>query len=88
MLRPLAFLDQNNTETYLRMAEFGLGDNLLVCPITTPGAEGRWMYLPRGDWFYYWTDMPRPAAAKCGPPPTSRVFHSSFGPAPSCPCSP
>ena len=59
MLRPLTFLDQNDTETYLRMAEFGLGDNLLVCPITQPGAEGRWMYLPRGDWFYYWTDEPQ-----------------------------
>ncbi|WP_197076826.1 glycoside hydrolase family 31 protein [Hymenobacter terrenus] len=58
MLRPLTFLDQNDTETYLRMAEFGLGDNLLVCPITQAGAEGRWMYLPRGDWFYYWTDAP------------------------------
>ena len=59
MLRPLTFLDQNDTETYLRMAEFGLGDNLLICPITQPGADGRWMYLPRGDWFYYWTDTPQ-----------------------------
>jgi alpha-glucosidase len=56
MLRPLAFLDQADTDTYLRMAEFSLGDHLLVCPITTPGADGRWMYLPRGDWFYYYTD--------------------------------
>ena len=59
MLRPLTFLDQNDPETYLRMAEFSLGDNLLVCPITTAGAEGRWMYLPRGDWYYYWTDAPQ-----------------------------
>jgi alpha-glucosidase len=56
MLRPLTFLDQTDPETYLRMAEFCLGDNLLVCPITQPGAEGRWMYLPRGEWYYYWTD--------------------------------
>ena len=56
MLRPLTFLDQHDPETYLRMAEFALGDHLLVCPITTAGADGRWMYLPRGDWFYYWTD--------------------------------
>ncbi|MFD1468907.1 glycoside hydrolase family 31 protein [Hymenobacter caeli] len=56
MLRPLTFLDQNDPETYLRMAEFSLGDHLLVCPITTPGVDGRWMYLPRGDWYYYWTD--------------------------------
>jgi alpha-glucosidase len=64
MLRPLTFLDQNDTETYLRMAEFGLGDNLLICPITQPGAEGRWMYLPRGDWFYYWTDEPKAGGAE------------------------
>jgi alpha-glucosidase len=56
MLRPLTFLDQNDPETYLRMAEFSLGDNLLVCPITQAGVDGRWMYLPKGQWYYYWTD--------------------------------
>ncbi|GAA3917778.1 TIM-barrel domain-containing protein [Hymenobacter algoricola] len=64
MLRPLTFLDQTDTETYLRMAEFGLGDHLLVCPITQAGADGRWMYLPRGDWFYYWTDEPKAGGAE------------------------
>lgn len=64
MLRPLTFLDQNDTETYLRMAEFGLGDHLLICPITQPGADGRWMYLPRGDWYYYWTDEPKTGGAE------------------------
>ncbi len=56
MLKPLVFLDQYDSETYWRMAEFGLGDNLLVCPITQPEADGRWLYLPRGNWYYYWTD--------------------------------
>lgn len=64
MLRPLAFLDQNDTDTYLRMAEFALGDHLLVCPITQAGADGRWMYLPRGNWFYYWTDEPKGGGAE------------------------
>ncbi|WP_231403178.1 glycoside hydrolase family 31 protein [Hymenobacter guriensis] len=64
MLRPLAFLDQNDTDTYLRMAEFSLGDHLLVCPITQTGADGRWMYLPRGEWFYYWTDEPKTGGAE------------------------
>ena len=59
MLRPLTFLDQNDPETYLRMAEFSLGDNLLVCPITQAGVDGRWMYLPKGQWYYYWTDEPK-----------------------------
>ncbi|WP_240737404.1 glycoside hydrolase family 31 protein [Hymenobacter metallicola] len=64
VLRPLTFLDQNDTETYLRMAEFSLGDHLLVCPITQAGADGRWMYLPRGDWFYYWTDEAKTGGAE------------------------
>ncbi len=56
MLRPLAFLDQNDPECYHRMAEFSLGDNLLVCPITQQGVEGRILYLPQGQWFNFWTD--------------------------------
>ena len=56
MLRPLPFLDQDDTETYHRMAEFGVGDNLLICPITQAEVDGRWLYLPRGTWHYYWTD--------------------------------
>jgi alpha-glucosidase len=56
MLKPLVYLDQYDSETYLRMAEFGLGENILVCPITQAEAEGRWLYLPRGNWYYYWTD--------------------------------
>ncbi len=56
MLRPLALLDQNDPECYHRMAEFSLGDNLVVCPITQPGVEGRIMYLPQGHWYNFWTD--------------------------------
>ena len=55
MLRPLVYLDQDDPETYSRMAEFALGDHLLACPITQADAEGRWMYLPRGEWYYWWT---------------------------------
>jgi alpha-glucosidase len=57
MLRPLVFLDQEDSETYMRMAEFSLGDNLLLCPITQAEVDGRWLYLPKGHWYYYWTDQ-------------------------------
>jgi alpha-glucosidase len=57
MLRPLVFLDQEDSETYLRMAEFSLGDNLLICPITQAEVDGRWLYLPKGQWYYYWNDL-------------------------------
>ncbi|WP_245590568.1 glycoside hydrolase family 31 protein [Adhaeribacter aquaticus] len=56
MLRPLVFLDQWDSETYSRMAEFGLGDNLLICPITQAEVDGRWLYLPKGNWYYFWDD--------------------------------
>lgn len=56
MLRPLSFVSQNDPETYYRQEEFLLGDHLLVCPVTQAAADGRWLYLPKGKWFYYWTD--------------------------------
>lgn len=57
MLKPLAFLDGKDSETYYRQAEFGLGDNLLICPIAEEKADGRWMYLPQGKWYYWWDDQ-------------------------------
>ncbi|MEM6967206.1 MAG: glycoside hydrolase family 31 protein [Bacteroidota bacterium] len=57
MIRPLAFLDQKEKETLHRMEEFCLGDNILVCPISQPQVEGRWMFLPTGVWYNYWDDV-------------------------------
>jgi alpha-glucosidase (family GH31 glycosyl hydrolase) len=38
--------------------QYLLGDDLLVAPVTDPGA-GRWtVYLPPGDWIDAWTDEP------------------------------
>lgn len=57
MLRPLSFLDNEDIQTHYRQEEFGLGDHLLICPITTEGVEGRWMYLPKGKWYSFWNDQ-------------------------------
>ncbi|GAB4429533.1 MAG: glycoside hydrolase family 31 protein [Bacteroidia bacterium] len=51
VLRPISFIDQHDPETLLRMEEFGVGDHLLVCPISERGAKGRYLYLPRGQWY-------------------------------------
>ncbi|MDX2247259.1 MAG: glycoside hydrolase family 31 protein [Bacteroidia bacterium] len=56
VIRPLSFLDQTDPETYFRMEEFALGDNILTCPISESGAIGRKMYLPKGSWYNFWTD--------------------------------
>ena len=57
MLRPIAVIDMKDSETFHRQAEFALGDNLLICPIAEEKADGRWMYLPEGKWYYWWTDQ-------------------------------
>lgn len=58
MLRPLSFLDQHDYDTLHRIEEFGFGDLMLICPISKPKVEGRWMYLPKGEWYDFWTDKP------------------------------
>jgi len=56
MIRPLAFLAQEDVETHMRMDEFGFGDQLLICPINKSASSGRSVYLPKGNWYYYWND--------------------------------
>lgn len=56
MLRPIVFADQENSETFYRNEEFLLGDHLLVCPVSKPGAKDRRVYLPSGGWYHNWDD--------------------------------
>ena len=57
ILRPLVYIDSTDPETFHRVEEFAVGDNLFVCPISEKGSNGRWMYLPRDTWYYnFWTD--------------------------------
>jgi len=56
MIRSLAFMDQRDSHTHMRMEEFGFGDKLLVCPISQQGATWRRMYLPHGSWVNFHTD--------------------------------
>ncbi|MFT7164088.1 MAG: alpha-glucosidase [Flavobacterium sp.] len=56
MLKPLVYYDQEDTQTHYRNDEFVFGNQILVCPILEPNAIGRRMYIPRGQWYNYWTD--------------------------------
>ncbi len=55
MVKPLVLLDQDDHQTYYRTDEFMFGKHLLVCPILQPNSKGRRMYVPKGNWFNYWT---------------------------------
>jgi len=49
-----------NPDTYWRSSEFFVGDALYVVPVHHPGETGRFMYLPPGRWYSYWTDEQAP----------------------------
>lgn len=55
MLKPLVYFDQDDFHTHYRTDEFIFGNQILVCPILEPNALGRRMYLPKGNWYNYWT---------------------------------
>jgi alpha-glucosidase (family GH31 glycosyl hydrolase) len=55
LMRALVLNYQNDENVYNITDQYLLGDNLLVCPVTTKGAQTRTVYLPAGSWYNYWT---------------------------------
>ncbi|MEY2923472.1 MAG: hypothetical protein RLZZ337_12 [Bacteroidota bacterium] len=55
MIRPLAFVDCEDPSTLYRNDEFLYGDHIFVCPIVEPGATSRYLYLPKGNWYNYFS---------------------------------
>lgn len=58
MLKSSFLVNQHDEEAYNRQEEFFMGDHLMICPISQPNADGRWLYLPKGTWYHYWDDTP------------------------------
>jgi len=56
ILKSLVLYDQEDIHTHYRSDEFVYGDHILVCPILEPNTKGRRMYIPRGQWYNFWTD--------------------------------
>ncbi|WP_396633829.1 glycoside hydrolase family 31 protein [Maribacter sp. R86514] len=56
MIQSLVFFDQEDNQTHFRTDEFIFGEKILVCPIQEPNAQGRRMYMPRGEWYDFWTN--------------------------------
>ena len=54
-MKSLVVYDQEDAQTHYRNDEFIFGDQILVCPILEPNAKGRRMYIPRGEWYNFWT---------------------------------
>ncbi|NVJ89695.1 MAG: DUF4968 domain-containing protein [Flavobacteriaceae bacterium] len=56
ILKSLVLFDQADPHTHYRSDEFVYGEQILVCPIQEPNSKGRRMYIPRGNWYNFWTD--------------------------------
>lgn len=55
MMRALVLEYQNDMNVYDIDDEYLFGDNLLIAPVTTKGAQTRTVYLPEGTWYDYWS---------------------------------
>ena len=55
MMRALVLENQQDENTYAIDDQYMFGESLMVCPVTTKGAQTRIVYLPEGKWFNYWS---------------------------------
>lgn len=57
LMRPL-FFDHRDAAVWDHPLQYQLGDDLLVNPVTSPGASTSTTYLPPGEWVDVWTGSP------------------------------
>jgi len=55
LMQALVLQYPNDPNTYAIDDQYFFGRDLLVCPVTVKGAKTRTLYLPKGDWYDYWT---------------------------------
>lgn len=53
VIMPLYLMYPAENITADRQDEFMFGGNILVAPVVNPGANGRWTYIPEGEWFRF-----------------------------------
>jgi alpha-glucosidase (family GH31 glycosyl hydrolase) len=50
MCRPMWWLDATDKETFRIADQFAVGDDVIVAPVVTKGANKRDVYLTKGSW--------------------------------------
>ena len=59
ILRSLSFEDQSDKICLERENEFLFGDHIVVSPVLEEGQKGQLLYLPKGEWYHYYTKEQR-----------------------------
>lgn len=74
IVRPLLWHYPNDPIAVACGDQFLLGSNLLVAPILHQGAVARAVYLPRGEWFDFWTGEKHTGGThRVAPAPLDRI---------------
>jgi alpha-glucosidase len=55
IIRPLVMEFPEDKTTYHIDTQFMVGDDLLISPVLEEVSTSRWMYLPSGEWYDFWT---------------------------------
>lgn len=55
LMRALVLDYQDDANVYEIGDQYLFGKDLMVCPVTTKGAQTRTVYLPEGEWYDWWT---------------------------------
>lgn len=55
LMRALVLEYQEDVNVYDITDQYLFGSSMLICPVTTKGAQTRVVYLPEGLWYDYWT---------------------------------
>jgi len=56
IVRPLLLPFQDDVATHTMNDQFMCGDAFLVAPVVEEGALHRFVYLPEGEWYDFWSD--------------------------------
>ena len=58
VIRHLAFADAADPRLWEQERDFLFGEHLLVSPVINPKTQRQGIYLPKGNWYYFWTGQP------------------------------
>ncbi len=56
VMRPLLLDSYDDEQTYEINDEFMVGDEILAAPVVQQGQRTRSVYLPKGEWYDFWTN--------------------------------
>jgi alpha-glucosidase len=58
VIRHLLFADVADPKLWDQERDFLFGEHLLVSPVIQPKIQRQGVYLPKGNWYYFWTGQP------------------------------